>query len=185
MVDRALSEMARLNAGRTHAVAAAFVTLIEASWPEDDALVELRAIGPRTEREGACRTILRALDRAYARYPTAHFWWKDEHSAFIGVCPRLAQAAALTQAEILCLTDDHPRVPWSRQGPLYMRDDRAVLTLGRPKLDIVERQDRVDGTVWLRTSKVPYRSEAGDGTVGGFDTITAVEAQRIQAHARR
>ncbi len=78
------------------------------------------------------------------------------------------------------LSDVSPEVAWSRQGNLYRRDDRAVLDALSPKLNIVERQDRSDGTIWLRTSKVPYRSAAGAGTVGGLDIISEQTAQRLR-----
>jgi hypothetical protein len=77
-----------------------------------------------------------------------------------------------------------PAVVWNRQAAVYMRDDREVMLSGAPRFDIVERQDREAGTVWLRTSKVPYACPAGQGTVGGFDTISAAHAAEL-ARKRR
>jgi len=59
------------------------------------------------------------------------------------------------------MDDLDPRLPWSRQGPVYIRDDRAVFTSNTPKINIVERPDREDGVVWLKTSKVPFRNPDG------------------------
>lgn len=108
------------------------------------------------------------------------FWWKDESSHFLGCCPRFAAASGLAARDLFGRDDLDPAVAWSRQGALYMKDDREVLAAFEPRFDILERQDReAQSTVWLRTSKVPYRGTAGAGTVGGFDTISAADALEL------
>jgi hypothetical protein len=92
------------------------------------------------------------------RHGTAMFWWKDETSRFLGFCPRLSLASGVEGHLLVGHGDADPRVAWTRQAALYMRDDREV--------------------------KVPYTSTAGAGTVGGFDTISVSEAQRLTKLAR-
>lgn len=162
------------------AVASALVSLVRRSWPKPE-LVKLFAAAER-ERHPAdkCRGLLAAFDAAQREYPTAMFWWKDEGSHFLGFCPRFAAASSLSALDLFGRTDVDSGVAWRRQGALYMKDDREVLSSFAPRFDILERQDREgETTVWLRTSKVPYRDEAGSGTVGGFDTISANEARAL------
>lgn len=174
-VDRAVMA----TGARTPHVAAAFATLFRTSWPKPAVIEAVHAATREHAYRNACERLLLAFDAAHAAYPTACFWWKDETSHFLGFCPRLAAAAGLGQFDLLGRTDGDPDVVWSRQGALYMKDDREVLLSGQPKFDIVERQDREGGTVWLRTSKVPYASPAGSGTVGGFDMISAAHAREL------
>jgi hypothetical protein len=92
----------------------------------------------------------------------------------------VASAAGLAPLDLLGLTDVDPRVAWSRQGTLYTKEDREVLSSFVARFDILERQDRQgEATVWLRTSKVPYRGAGGAGTGGGFDTISAARAREL------
>lgn len=165
---------------RMPAIVAAFTLLLERSWPVPSALADLREASRRgTAPEAALTRMLVVFDTVHARHGTAMFWWKDEDSRFLGFCPRVALASGLEARLLVGQTDADPRVAWNRQAALYARDDRDVMTGGVPRFDIVERQDREDGTVWLRTSKVPYTSAGGAGTVGGLDTISVSEAQRL------
>jgi PAS domain-containing protein len=176
VVDRAVS----ITGDRMKPVAVAFLSLARRSWPKPE-VVKLFAEAER-ERHAAdiCKRLLAAFDNAHAAYPTAMFWWKDEGSHFLGFCPRFASAAGLAASDLLGRNDLDPRVAWSRQGALYMKDDREVLASFTPRFDILERQDREgETTVWLRTSKVPYRAGKVAGTVGGFDTISTVEALEL------
>jgi PAS domain-containing protein len=176
VVDRAVS----ITGDRMRPVATAFVLLARRSWSKPE-VVRLFSEAER-ERNAAdiCRRLLAAFDNAHGAYPTAMFWWKDEGSHFLGFCPRFASASGLPPIELLGRNDLDPRVAWSRQGALYMKDDREVLGSFAPRFDILERQDREgETTVWLRTSKVPYRAGAVSGTVGGFDTISTAEALEL------
>ena len=57
----------------------------------------------------------------------------------------------------------------------------ALNAFVKAKLNIVERQDQVDGTVWLKTSKVPYKNPDGSGgTVGGFEVIDEKAAWKLK-----
>jgi hypothetical protein len=183
--DHLLRRFVEESGARMPAVIEAFTLLFERSWPVQPALEDLReAARSPARRDVACARLLAAFDAVHVRHGTAMFWGKDETSRFLGFCPRIALASGLEARWLVGQTDADPRVAWTRQAALYMRDDREVMTSGTPRFDIVERQDREDGTVWLRTSKVPYTSTAGAGTVGGFDTISVSEAQRLTKLAR-
>lgn len=183
--DELVRRFAESSSTRSRAVLAAFTTLLERSWPVPAALAPLRASSASDSHAVTIRRVLDALDAVHAQHETAMFWWKDEESRFLGFCPRLCAASGLPPQLLSGVTDADPRVPWNRQAALYMRDDREVLASGGPRFDILERQDRDTGTVWLRTSKVPYTGVGGDGTVGGFDTISVAEAQRLAKQAQR
>ncbi|MBN8610089.1 MAG: hypothetical protein J0L92_05880 [Deltaproteobacteria bacterium] len=183
--DHLLRRFVEETGARMPSVIEAFTLLLERSWPVQPALEDLReAARVAARQEVACARLLAAFDAVHARHGTAMFWWKDETSRFLGFCPRVALASGLEARWLVGETDADPRVAWNRQAALYARDDRDVMSSGTPRFDIVERQDRQDGTVWLRTSKVPYSSNAGAGTVGGLDTISGNEAQRLTKLAR-
>ena len=179
-----VEQSAALTGDRMTAVASAFASLVARSWPRPEIEKLLRAAERATTPTAICRALLTALEAAYAEFPTAMFWWKNETSLFLGFCPRFAKTSGVSALQLLGRTDADAAVTWNRQAVLYMKDDREVLESRIPRLDILERQDRGDATVWLRTSKVPYFSTSGDGTVGGFDTISAAHAQQL-ARARR
>jgi hypothetical protein len=171
--------------GRMEAVVSAFGDLLRNSWPSAPALRLVDLAAGATSSQERCKQLLSAFDAVNAQYASASFWWKDEGSRFLGFCPRIAAASGVKDIELLGKNDADPAVVWSRQGPVYMRDDREVLKSGVPRFDIVERQDRHEGTVWLRTSKVPYSSAAGSGTVGGFDLISAEHAKELAKRRAR
>ncbi len=157
--DELVRRFAESSGTRSRAVLAAFTTLLERSWPVPAALAPLRASSASDNHAVTIRRVLDALDAVHAS----------------GLPPQLQVG----------VNDADPRIRWNRQAALYMRDDREVLASGAPRFDILERQDRDSGTVWLRTSKVPYTGVGGDGTVGGFDTISVAEAQRLAKQAQR
>ncbi len=160
------------------AIAQALGELFDHAWPEAGLTRALKSLS-----ESSPSALLSRLDalfeRAHTTYPAVHLWVKDENSHYLGACSNLLGASALDRATFFSGIDDvDARLPWMRQGPLYIRDDREVFRSSTAKKDIVERQDRVDGTLWLRTTKVPYRSADGTsgGTVGCSEIISAKEA---------
>lgn len=179
-VERAVSA----TGARMPNVVEAFATLFRTSWPHPTVLEAVQSASREHGFREACTRLEAAFDAAYVVYPTACFWWKDEGSRFLGFCPRLATASGVPHMDLFGRTDADPDVLWNRQAALYMKDDREVLASATPRFDIVERQDRGSETVWLRTSKVPYASPAGAGTVGGFDMISAAHAREL-ARARK
>lgn len=160
-------------------IADAFETLLTKSWPTpdlDEVLSRVRAADSLAELQARLR---RVFPRVHAEHPGAHFWCKDESSNFLAVCSNFVDAAGVDEDVVLSGINDYdPRLPWTRQAGIYIRDDREVFRSGTPKLDIVERQDRDGETIWLKTSKVPYgtEDELSGGTVGGFSVISTEEA---------
>lgn len=177
-----ISRLASMNEGRMGTVLEAFAVLLPASWPVTISVEALsKPSAARLTASQASRLLLQAFDEIQSTHPTAAFWWKDEGSVFLGACSRLGKVAGLPDSlSLLGITDSDERLPWARQAPLYRRDDREVLQRYQAKLNIVERQDRDTGVIWLRTSKVPYRNGAGQmGTVGGFDQISEARAKEL------
>lgn len=172
--DKHVAAQLDKTGARLPAVVDAFAILFGHHWPQ---------VGRPPQTPDPIKT-LRSLHHAFkdvrAQHPTVAFWWKDEDSTILGACSTLGMLAGLPAgASMVGLSDVSPGVSWNRQANLYRRDDRAVLDAFKPRFDIVERQDRKDGTVWLRTSKVPYRNSAGAGTVGAFDAIDEATARRL------
>ncbi|MBW2025184.1 MAG: PAS domain S-box protein, partial [Deltaproteobacteria bacterium] len=54
---------------------------------------------------------------------------------------------------------------WPDQADDYWRDDKEVISTGRPKRNIIEKLETSRGTRWIKTDKVPYRN--ADGTIIG------------------
>lgn len=102
-------------------------------------------------------------------------FWKDRDSRYLGCNTAFARDAGVSSpAEIVGRTDFD--LGWSAQAELYRSDDRAVMDSGQPRLGYEEPQTTPEGrTIWLRTSKVPLRDEAGRviGVLGIYDDVTA------------
>jgi hypothetical protein len=177
--DEFIALAAQRTGDRMAPVAAALTVLVKQSWPKPEVVRAFARAESDPTTLGKCKAILSAFEVAHSEYPTAVFWWKTEKSEFLGFCPRFAAASGVPALDLLGRTDADPLVTWNRQAPIYMRDDREVMLSRTPRFDIVERQDRGEATVWLRTSKVPYESAWGSGTVGGFDTISASLATQL------
>lgn len=161
------------------AVAAAFDTLVNESWPGAHPGAQLQHLSQCRDVASFRRQFAGICESLRAKHPMARFWWKNEASQFLGACSAFVVDSGLEPEELFAgIADDDARLPWTRQAVLYMRDDKKVFSSNRAKIDIVERQDRPGGTVWLKTSKVPYRNRDGltGGTVGGFEVISTAEA---------
>ena len=74
-------------------------------------------------------------------------------------------------------------------GKDMIKDDLAVIKLGTPKRNIVERYDTPEGVRWSRTGKVPLKDNQGNviGLIGYAADITdlrqaeeAVERERVE-----
>jgi PAS domain S-box-containing protein len=101
-------------------------------------------------------------------------FWKDRNSVFLGCNKPLALDVGYADPrEMVGKTDDDHA---SRaNADLFRADDRQVMETGRPKINYEESQIRADGsTAWLRTSKVPLRSQDGAiiGVLGTYEDIT-------------
>lgn len=167
------------------AVVVALQTLFRNAWPEapveaalERAAVQVSFVGFRQALEPA----FMALERLT---PSAAVWCKDEESNFFAASPNFVRASMLDEAVLFSGINDHDlRLPWGRQAAIYVRDDREVFTTRKPKLHIVQRQDQLLTTRWLKASKVPFVNAIGSGgtggTVGGYEVISDKEAWALR-----
>ncbi len=165
------------------AVSRALDVLLDQSWPGAGHRERTARLAAATTAEQFHNRLDHVFAQVHGVHREAHFWVKDGQSHFLAACPNLLRASGLDRETLLSgINDVDARLPWMRQGPLYVRDDREVFLSGVAKLDIVERQDRQDETIWLKTSKVPYaaQGENSGGTVGGFQRISVQEAWALR-----
>jgi PAS domain S-box-containing protein len=101
-------------------------------------------------------------------------FWKDRDSVYLGCNRPLAlDAGYASTGELIGKTDYE--TTFASTADLYRADDREVMSIGSPKINYEETQNRPDGSrSWLRTSKVPLRNKAGDviGILGTYEDIT-------------
>ena len=114
------------------------------------------------------------LNNVLANFPGIVFW-KDKQSIFLGCNQSFVAGAGLkSPLDIIGKTDFD--LPWGTTEALsYCNDDRMVMDSGKPKLHIIERQHRIDGSViWLDTNKIPLRDSNGEiiGIMGVSADIT-------------
>ena len=101
-------------------------------------------------------------------------FWKDAELRYLGCNVLFARDAGFASPEEVIGKDDF-QMAWREQAGAYRADDLKVITSGQPKLDYEELQTSSDGrTIWLRTSKVPLRDDAGKiiGMLGVYEDIT-------------
>jgi diguanylate cyclase (GGDEF)-like protein/PAS domain S-box-containing protein len=101
-------------------------------------------------------------------------FWKSKTLRYLGCNTLFAQDAGLQSPQELIGKDDY-QMTWAPQADLYREDDRAVMESGVKKLFYEEEQTTPEGeTIWLSTSKVPFKNSAGEiiGIVGIYEDIT-------------
>ncbi|MFA6921399.1 MAG: EAL domain-containing protein, partial [Gallionella sp.] len=101
-------------------------------------------------------------------------FWMDKELRYLGCNPAFAQDAGVASVEDVIGTDDF-QLCWKEQAALYRADDRQVIDSGISKLSYDEPQTTPDGkTIWLRTSKVPFRNARSEivGLVGIYKDVT-------------
>lgn len=101
-------------------------------------------------------------------------FWKDTESRYLGCNPGFALDAGVDSPEDLIGKADS-ELGWHAQADLYRADDLRVMESGIPKLSYEEPQTTPDGhEIWLQTSKIPLRDEAGKtvGILGIYEDIT-------------
>lgn len=137
------------------------------------ALLTFHDITEHEHIEAALHMWRRMLQAVLDTIPVRVFW-KDRQMKFLGCNLRFARDAGLSSPDEIIGKDDY-ELPWREQAPLYRADDRQVMDSGVPKLNYEEPQTAPDGTtLWLRTSKIPLRNEAGEifGVLGTYEDIT-------------
>lgn len=111
-------------------------------------------------------------------------FWKDRDLRYLGCNQQFVHDAGFERPEDLIGKSDLD-MPWREQAQAYRDDDRQVMDSGVAKLDFDEPQDTPHGgRIWLRTSKVPLRDDAGRvvGVLGIYSDIT--EHRRIEERIR-
>jgi len=87
----------------------------------------------------------------------------------------------LSKEEIIGKTTDEL---FPEHGKEMIKDDQEVMELGKPKLDIIEHYDSLEGTRWARTGKAPLKDKKGNvvGLIGYAADIT--EQKQIEEALR-
>ena len=114
-------------------------------------------------------------------------FWKDRNSIYLGSNHLVAEMAGFRDpADIVGKSDlELPSVP-REQAELYRQVDREVMETGEPRSGIEYVSKHPDGRqIWLETSKVPLRDNAGEivGILGTWTDIT--EKRRLEEQLRQ
>jgi PAS domain S-box-containing protein len=101
-------------------------------------------------------------------------FWKDMKLNYLGCNKAFAQDAGKTRTEDVVGKDDF-QMGWKDQADLYRKDDMAVITSKKSKIDYEEEQTTPTGSkIWLNTNKVPLSDDNGKiiGVLGTYIDIT-------------
>ncbi|MCX7097560.1 MAG: EAL domain-containing protein [Methylococcales bacterium] len=101
-------------------------------------------------------------------------FWKDNNLHYLGCNKAFAKDAGMGNPKNVIGKDDY-QMAWENLAGVFRADDRDVLSSGIPKLSYDEPQTLPNGqTIWVRTSKVPLKSQDGHpiGLLGLYEDIT-------------
>ena len=102
-------------------------------------------------------------------------FWKDKTSRYLGCNKVFALDAGIESSNNIRGKTDYD-LPWAKtDADDYVQDDQEVIRTGQSKINFEELQLRENGVrSWVRTSKIPLRSEAGEivGVFGSYEDIT-------------
>ena len=138
------------------------------------ALAVLRDI---TERKQAADKVKRSeqLFRTILDVLPQRVFWKDREGRFLGANDQFLTDCGM--GRVTGKTDFD--MPWPRhQAELFRADDLRFIENGSPQLDVIEQvTDSTGKTIWLSTSKVPMRNEAGEvvGVLGTCLDLTPLK----------
>ena len=155
------------KAGALYWEAATIAPIKTASGQVSHFLATKEDITERRQAEAALRHERWLLNSLMATAP-AHIYFKNCEGAFIQINQAFAAFLGVesTQA-VVGLTDFDLFTAESAEKSRI--DEEAVILTGRPRIGIIERSTRRDGTTrWFSTSKMPLRNDAGTltGTFG-------------------
>lgn len=96
-----------------------------------------------------------------------YIFWKDTNSQYQGGNTLFLQYLGMDSTKELAGKSDYD-LSWSKeQSDHFIKDDKAIMKTGLPKLDYEEKQKQIDGSEkTMLVSKVPMFNE--DGTVKGI-----------------
>ncbi|MEO1296794.1 MAG: PAS domain S-box protein, partial [Cyanobacteria bacterium J06636_16] len=133
----------------------------------------------------ALRESKQLLQMVFDVFPQRVFW-KDKNSRYLGCNKVFALDAGIDSSQNIRNKTDYD-LPWAKaEADDYVQDDQEVIRTGIPKINFEELQLRGDGVrSWLRTSKIPLRSETGEivGVFGSYEDIT--DEKEVQEQLRR
>jgi hypothetical protein len=114
------------------------------------------------------------------------FWKLGDDLRFGGCNLMFVKDAGLkSPAEMVGLDDFSEKLPWNAQAAKYRFDDKEVVDSGKPKLDILERQNSAKGTVWVLVGKAPVRvGNRSIGILGMYEILDQVAANKILSKRR-
>jgi hypothetical protein len=114
------------------------------------------------------------------------FWKLGDDLRFGGCNAGFAKDAGLkSAAEMVGLDDFSDKLPWNAQAAKYRFDDKEVVDSGKPKLDILERQNSAKGTVWVLVGKAPIRvGDRSIGILGMYEVLDQAAANKILSKRR-
>jgi len=107
----------------------------------------------------------------------AFIWYKDRENRILRANRLAAESRGMTIEEVegRSVYDLYPE-----EAEKYHRDDLEVIRSGAPKLGIVEVLTTASGEKrWVRTDKIPYRSE--DGEIVGVIVFAVDISERMRA----
>ncbi len=135
----------------------------------------------RQHAENELRQSQQVLQLVFDTLPQRVFW-KDRNFQYLGCNKLLAQDAGLESPEEIIGKNDF-ELAWKQTAHLYRADDIAVINNNCSRINYEEPQHKQDGTcVWLKTSKIPLRNEAGE-VIGIFGCYEDISEQRLAAKA--
>lgn len=168
------------------AVLAAYLTVMEASWPELHPTMGERArrwpLASHDDLENELAGYLR--ESAQAEQHVRVFWKLAPQYKFAGCNQLFATDAGFSgPRDLIGLDDFDKRLPWGHQAAKYRLDDESVVKTGMPKLDILERQQSATGITWVRAGKAPIRRTNGEiaGILGMYELMDAETGRKLFA----
>ncbi|MDQ7817937.1 MAG: CHASE domain-containing protein [Melioribacteraceae bacterium] len=105
----------------------------------------------------------------------AWVFYKDTENRFIHVNKAFADAMGMSIEQLngKSLFDIFPK----EQAEAFWKDDKEVLSSGKPKVNIIEPAESLKGTIWVQTDKIPFRNIEGKivGLIGFAIDITELK----------
>ncbi len=103
----------------------------------------------------------------------AWIFYKDKENRFVRVNQSFAEVMKMSvkSLEGKSMFDLYPK----EQAESYWQDDKKVINSGKAKRNIIEKMESPNGTLWVRTDKIPYRNKQGKiiGIIGFTVDITS------------
>jgi PAS domain S-box-containing protein len=191
IVEKRTSELTKTNQQLNQVIAECKLKEVELQKYQDglEELVEDRSVKltqanqqlkceilERKRAEEALERQKKELEIIFNSVP-AMIFYKNKENRFIRVNNALALATGKPREKIEGKTafEIYPD-----QADDYWKDDREVMSSGKPKRNIIEPFETDEGTGWVRTDKIPYRDINGNiiGIIGFSTDIT--EQKRSQ-----